>query len=1038
MTVSGTTEIVPVEDFVNAYESVRAREPVSIRDFLPARDDPRFLSALAELVRVEMEYGWNDGSPRRLTDYRADYPELFADRAVLAGVAFEAFRLRRQAGEAVTREEYALQLGVDTSNWPEEPGSVQELSNRLAAAEVHFPEPGATVAGFRLERELGRGAFGRVFLARQGDLADRPVALKVAADVGAESRALARLQHTNVMPVYSVHRVGPFQAVCMPYFPAVTLADLCHSLSKRGTLPESGQALLDTLRARTAIAGQQLGSDLSAPEPAAPPVKANLELLGGVSFVKAVVWLGARLADGLAHAHERGIVHRDLKPANLLLTDEGQPLILDFNLAADLNPTAEQARAALGGTLPYMPSEQLQAFRDRKPYRDPRGDVYALGLILFELLAGRHPFPIRRGSPERLLSEMIADRQSPPGARTLNAAVPRGVEAVLCKCLEPDPDRRYPTGRELQEDLQRQFDDQPLKHAREPFAERVGKWRRAHPRLMWRSVGIAAAVVAVAAGIGLVNHSRRNQRLEKQAQAALFHADYEDTHFRAAFAPLPVGTIGPDDPDLMSQFAVRWPAMFGPDFGGGGWERALDPDDWTRLRREVGDSYYLMAEEKAHPRGRRSDAAQMQEALALNERARAAYPPGEVPRGIWIQRAELLRRLGEDVTAAETEAERAEVKSAHDAFWTAREYIQKGRRAVAAGLLRQAAVQDPADPLIQAYLGWLCEKSRRPAKAAEHFGLAIGLYFRRAAEAATSGKPLPFPVDTYSARGLSYVSARQYGAAEGDFTEVIRHKVDYLDAYVNRALARELRGDLKGALADLDHALERVPGWTDALFQRARVRRLLDDHAGAAADHAAGLRSTPKTPRGWTSRGFALAGLPAPGGWLGREVGLIRARAALADLEEALRLDPDFADAVQNKAHLLSERLGRPDQALATLDRFLANYPEQIGHRAGRAVLLARAGKDQAAAADAEAVVAAADPLHDAFALYQVAGAYALMSERDPGHRQTALDLLARAMRMNPALVEITDIDPELKPLAGDIQFEQLKRAAAVLARPEK
>ena len=76
---------------------------------------------------------------------------------------------------------------------------------------------GGTFLGFRLESELGRGAFGRVYLARQGDLANRPVALKISADVIGETHALAQLQHTNIVPIYSVHRSGPLQAVCMPY-----------------------------------------------------------------------------------------------------------------------------------------------------------------------------------------------------------------------------------------------------------------------------------------------------------------------------------------------------------------------------------------------------------------------------------------------------------------------------------------------------------------------------------------------------------------------------------------------------------------------------------------------------------------------------------------------------------------------------------------------------------------------------------------------------------------------------------------------------
>ena len=625
MTAQPTTEFGPVEAFVNAYESVRAREEVPIRQFLPPRDDPRFVPALAELIRVEMEYAWADGRPRRLADYREEYPELFTDPLALAAVAFEEYRLRRHAAEPVSRDEYVRNFGVDTSTWPDEFESVQELSQRLAETEALFPDVGQTIAGFRLERELGRGAFGRVYLARQGDLADRPVALKIAADVGVESRVLARLQHTNVMPVYSVHRSGPFQAVCMPFFPAVTLADLCRSLSKRETVPDSGRALLDTLRARTALAGQNLSSDPSAPELAPPPVKANLDLLAGVSFVKAVVWLGARLADGLAHAHDRGIVHRDLKPANVLLTDEGQPLILDFNLAADMNPSAEQARAALGGTLPYMPPEHLQAFRDRKPYRDPRGDVYALGLILYELLAARHPFPVRRGDPDRSLAQMIADRERAPDVRPFNRSVPRGLEAILCKCLEADPSKRYPTARELAEDLQRQFDDQPLLHAREPLREQFGKWRRRHPRLTsWFTVGGIAAALLLAGALTVRGLMQRNETLETRDLATRFHADFEDTHFRAAF-PVPIDATPPDAAGQMTAFRERWERVLTANLAEPPWTEALPPDELARLRREVGDSYYLLVEELIHrPDAHSPDT--WREALELNGRGAVRIP----------------------------------------------------------------------------------------------------------------------------------------------------------------------------------------------------------------------------------------------------------------------------------------------------------------------------------------------------------------------------------------------------------------------------
>src|SRR5439155_9435217 len=93
---------------------------------------------------------------------------------------------------------------------------------------------------------------------------------------------------------------------------------------------------------------------------------AALEALERRTYVQAVVWLGARLADGLAHAHERGIFHRDLKPANVLLTDDGLPMLLDFNLSEDVKLRSSAAAARVGGTLPYMAPEQLQAFRDKQ------------------------------------------------------------------------------------------------------------------------------------------------------------------------------------------------------------------------------------------------------------------------------------------------------------------------------------------------------------------------------------------------------------------------------------------------------------------------------------------------------------------------------------------------------------------------------------------------------------------------------------------------------------------------------------------------
>ena len=174
-----------------------------------------------------------------------------------------------------------------------------------------------------------------------------------------------------------------------------------------------------------------------------------------MSYVDAVLWIGARLADGLCHAHERGILHRDLKPANVLLTDEGQPMLLDFNLSEDAARAAAAPVALIGGTLPYM-ARSISNAGGRHETGGRASDLFALGLILYELLTARHPFGRYRGPVHSVLPFMINDRrQAPPLVRAWNAAVTPAAEAIVRRCLEPDPARRYQSAAELREDLER-------------------------------------------------------------------------------------------------------------------------------------------------------------------------------------------------------------------------------------------------------------------------------------------------------------------------------------------------------------------------------------------------------------------------------------------------------------------------------------------------------------------------------------------------------------------------------------------------------
>ncbi|MGL4550522.1 MAG: serine/threonine-protein kinase, partial [Gemmataceae bacterium] len=428
---------------------------------------------LAELARAHLCLGWQAGRGVPLSDYLARFPGLRADRRGLADLAFEEFRQRWMHGDPVAPEAYNADYGIDVSGWvggesvcheptrrrPAEgdPGLLaptRRVAERMPVVSPSalvdsvagpLPSPGDGFLGFHLIHELGRGAFGRVYLARQEGLAGRLVALKVSADLLEESRHLARLQHTHIVPIYSLHRSGTLHAVCMPYFGCTTLADLCKSLGQSDGLPTSGRLVVSTVQNRRSTLRGLDAAPVSAPEgeprpPAAPSViPPALQSLEKMAYVDAVLWIGARLAEGLHHAHERGILHLDLKPANVLLTDDGSPMLLDFNLAEDINARKLAAtRAHVGGTLPYMAPEQMRAFAGGPADFDARADIYSLGLILHQLLTARPVFPSYRGTAQEVLQPMLADRlEGAPRLRPLNPLITPAVEAIVMRCLEP-------------------------------------------------------------------------------------------------------------------------------------------------------------------------------------------------------------------------------------------------------------------------------------------------------------------------------------------------------------------------------------------------------------------------------------------------------------------------------------------------------------------------------------------------------------------------------------------------------------------------
>ena len=360
-------------------------------------------------------------------------------KAALVDQAYQEYWDRREAGETVDADEFCAGFPyVRTSlgkviQWhiylEENPGLCEEHETAVC-----WPEAGEPFLDYQLLLELGKGALARVFLAREPKLGSRLVAVKVAMRGSAEAKVLGQLKHRNIMPVYSVHEEAEtgLTVICMPYVGSATLEDV-HDRARAAAGEKSGQLILDAAR----MLPHRLDT------PVEPP--AADAVLGNRTWVEAIRILGVQLAEALAFMHARGICHRDLKLSNVLLTPAGMPLLLDFNLSA----APQDSPTECGGTLPYMSPEQLRATDPRGTKDlsklDARSDLYSLGVILYQLLTGTHPFgPLPLKLTEQELRAHLLGRQmsAPVPIDYLNKEVSPALSRLIESCLASAPDQR--------------------------------------------------------------------------------------------------------------------------------------------------------------------------------------------------------------------------------------------------------------------------------------------------------------------------------------------------------------------------------------------------------------------------------------------------------------------------------------------------------------------------------------------------------------------------------------------------------------------
>jgi tetratricopeptide (TPR) repeat protein len=861
-----------------------------------------------------------------------------------------------------------------------------------------------TLARFQLLEQLGSGAFGVVWKARDTEL-ERLVAVKIPRwgqlDVIGidyllrEARAVAQLRHPGIVSIHEVAQEGELFYIVSDFIEGFSL----HEWLTRER-PTSDQA------AR----------------------------------------LCQKIAEALHHAHESGVIHRDLKPSNVMIDTQGEPHIMDFGLAKRESGEATlTVEGEILGTPAYMSPEQA---RGEGHEADRRSDVYSAGVILFELLTGERPF---RGNPRTLLKQVVEDE--PPSPRKLDSQIPRDLETICLKCLQKEATRRYASAQELADDLGRYLRREPI-HAR-PTAgwERALKWARRRPAAAMLIAVSTLALIGMGAG-GVLYARFAQQRLQiaqrdlrerdafdtlrtevqqliARGQEAVSASRLQDAQVQLSAAMAKIGSDArlsvqqehaerlldqvksslneqSDRNTVRQQYQefqrLRDDALFyGSQFTG------LDPTANLRATRSAAEqalslvgsvseeqdsplltSAHLNAQEKAQVREgcyellltlaeavaqpiapEENDQEQASRALGILERAQQLL--GRATRAYHLQRAKYLAQQNKPLEAAREQQRLSDpnldAATAVDHFLTGKLLLgtqRPGRDGLAGavGHFESALRLDPDHFWAQYHIA-LCQlRSQRADLAKAHLTACVG--------------QRPNFVWIYILKGFVHAELAEFDSAEADFRKAEQLQPDQNARYillVNRGVMWFRKGELEQAVADLQEAIQLQPVEFQGHVNLAQVYQKQKKYAEAENHFAQAIRLQPALAALYRSRAAlrlerrqldgALRDFEEAIRW---EPGASASTAedytqkgrilqhhkqhdgALEAYEAALAIDPDYPTAHLLRAELLLE-LKRHKDALASLDAYFRKGNRTVDAHVVRGLTRATLG-DYAGAID--------------------------------------------------------------------------------------